>query len=147
MLRRNVVLVPMSIAAWILIWAFWLGLTKDLHPTFTLALIVTTALVVAYASTAYVNHIILIPHYWRAGQRFRYTIRLLLLSLTMTGLALGIIRYQYFKQLGRDTDPYGAYKHFVIDFFGMAVHLSIAWIVVRVCSQVMTYFSAGEEVT
>ena len=31
---------------------------------------------------------------------------------------------------GPDADPNGAYKHFAIDLFGMAVHLGVAALVV-----------------
>jgi len=43
-----------------------------------------------------------------------------------TAIALAIIRISYFNLLGPDADPNGMYKHFAIDFFGMAVHILIA---------------------
>jgi ABC-type antimicrobial peptide transport system permease subunit len=51
------------------VWAFWLLATRRSHPSLTLAVIVTTALVAAYATAAYVNHLALVPRLWRAGHR------------------------------------------------------------------------------
>ena len=44
----------------------------------------------------------------------------------LTAGALAIIRVSYLKQCGPDADPYGVYKHYVIDLLGMAVHVSAA---------------------
>ena len=43
---------------------------------------------------------------------------------------LAVIRVSYTKMWGPDADPNGAYKHFAIDLFGMAVHLGVAALVV-----------------
>lgn len=40
---------------WLAIWAFWLIVTRSFHPTFPLALLVTTALVSAYLAAAWIN--------------------------------------------------------------------------------------------
>jgi hypothetical protein len=47
-----------------------------------------------------------------------------------TAIALAIIRISYFEMFGPDTDPYGVYKHFAIDYFGMMVHVAIAALIV-----------------
>lgn len=47
-----------------------------------------------------------------------------------TAIALAIIRISYFETFGPDTDPYGVYKHFAIDYFGMMVHVAIAALIV-----------------
>jgi hypothetical protein len=46
--------------------------------------------------------------------------------IMLTAVALAIIRVSYFELSGPDADPYGAYKHFAIDLFGMAIHLALA---------------------
>lgn len=120
-----------SVLAWLAVWAFWLLVTRDSHPTFVLALIVTTSLVAAYAMVAFVNHLWLIPLIWKPNRRGIYAAMLLLLMLFTNGLALTVIRVSYFQLWGPDADPYGAYKHFAIDLFGMVVHLLLAALVVR----------------
>ena len=49
------------------VWVFWFATTRAFRPTQTLAVIVTTCLVFAYAA-AFVNHLILIPRYGRSGR-------------------------------------------------------------------------------
>ena len=130
MYRRQ--LVGFSFLAWICVWGFWLGLTHRFHPTFSLAVIVTTALVIAYAIAAYANHFTLIPRLWRTGRRLEYAAILIVMMVALTGIALAVIRFAYFEVAGPDPDPKGVYKHFAIDLFGMAVHLGAAVAVVRI---------------
>ena len=50
-----------ALMAWVAVWIFWLTTTRTFHPTFGLAVIVTTSLVVAYALAAALNHRVLLP--------------------------------------------------------------------------------------
>src|SRR5215472_6169111 len=61
-----------SLVAWVAVWGFWFLTTRKFHPTAALAFIVTTALVAAYATAAYLNHLILLPRLWQVGRRWRY---------------------------------------------------------------------------
>lgn len=116
----------LSVLAWIGVWLFWLVTTRGFHPTFTLAVIVTTSLIGVYAAAAYLNHLIFIPRFWRTGRRGRYTAWLVILMLLLTAAALWVIRVSYAAMWGLDPDKDGACKHFAIDLFGMAVHLTAA---------------------
>jgi hypothetical protein len=49
----------------------------------------------------------------------------------LTAVALAIIRLSYLVTIGPDPDPYGLYKHYAIDLFGMAVHVGLAALIVR----------------
>lgn len=124
MTRRTAL--AMSLLAWIAVGIFWFAFTHSYHPTATLAVIVTTALVCAYAAAAYINHLVLIPRLWATGSRWWYVLSLAIVMVTLTAVALAIIRASYFQLWGPDADPNGAYKHFAIDLFGMAVHLAVA---------------------
>ena len=115
-----------SLLAWVAVWAFWLAVTHRAHPTFALAIIVTTSLAVAYAAATYLNHLILIPRLWRTGRRARYAILLVAAMLALTALALTVIRLSYLVLWGPDPDPNGVYKHFAIDLSGMAAHVIAA---------------------
>ena len=48
----------------------------------------------------------------------------------LTAVGLGIIRLSYLMTFGPDADPYGVYKHYAIDLFGMVVHVGAAALVV-----------------
>lgn len=122
--------IVLSLVAWVGVWAFWLALTNDYHPTRTLAVIVTTSLVVAYAAAAYVNHLVLVPRFWASHRRVRYLCWLAATMVVLNAAALAVIRMSYTELWGPDADPNGAYKHFAIDLFGMAVHLGVAALVV-----------------
>jgi hypothetical protein len=124
-----------SMMAWASVWAFWLLLTHRYHPTFVLALIVTTSLVVAFAAAAYCNHFVLMPRLWATKKPGQYFAWLIATMVLFTTIALAIIRVSYFYLFGPDADPYGLYKHFVIDLFGMIVHVSLAALIVRVTAQ------------
>jgi hypothetical protein len=104
----------------------WLVLTRSFHPSWAHALVVTTSLVGAYAAAAYLNHGVLLPRLWASGRRWRYGLSLMGTMVLLTGAALAVIRMAYFAWSGPDADPYGVYKHFAIDLFGMAVHLLAA---------------------
>jgi hypothetical protein len=119
-----------SLLAWLFVWAFWLVMTRHFHPTSVLALIVTSCLVAAYAAAAYINHLIMLPRLW-PQHRLRYACWLGATMVALTGIALTIIRVSYAQLWGPDADQNGAYKHFAIDLFGMAVHLAAAALVVR----------------
>ena len=128
-MARHRILV-LSMVAWVGVWAFWFAMTQDFHPTSTLAVIVTTCLVVAYAAAGYVNHLVLVPRFWAAGRRKSYLCWLAATMVVLTASSLAVIRVSYTKMWGPDADPNGAYKHFAIDLFGMAVHLGVAALVV-----------------
>jgi hypothetical protein len=127
----------LSLLGWVAVWGFWLTATRHFHPTFALAVIVTTALVAAYAAAAYLNHLVLLPRFWSAGTRLWYFAALAVLMVAFTATALAVIRLSYRQLLGPDPDPNGAYKHFAIDLFGMAVHLLVAAGVVAIARRLM----------
>ena len=112
--------------SWLCVWAFWLFATFDFHPDLRLALITTTSLILAYAGAYYLIRLVLVPKFYQKGQMTKYVCLLLLWMTSFTGLALLMIRLSYIEALGPDPDPWGAAKHFVLDLFGMTVHLFAA---------------------
>jgi hypothetical protein len=118
------------VVGWLAVGLFWLVLTHRFHPTGALAIITTASLVSAYATASYVNHLSLVPRYYRRGHYGRYVAGLVVTMAILTALALAVIRTCYITTLGPDPDPNGVYVHYGIDFIGMAVHLLIAACVV-----------------
>lgn len=103
-----------------------------------LAIIVTTVLILAYATAAMIDQWYLVPHYWLRGQPYRYGILLFSVMITLTTLALVCIRLAYTHSFGPDPDPLGFPKHLAIDFVGMCVHLGIAKLYVITKSKITT---------
>ena len=110
--------------------------TRQFHPNAALAVIVTTALVAAYATAAYLNHLVLLPRLWDVGKRCRYLATLVAVMVTLTAAALAVIRFSYRSWLGPDPDPNGVYRHFAIDFSGMVLHLVAAVGVVAIAKKI-----------
>ncbi|HPH64158.1 MAG TPA: hypothetical protein PLF40_00360 [Kofleriaceae bacterium] len=120
-----------SLLLWVAIGIGWLRLTRGFHATDQLAAIATASLVTAYAAAAYLNHLVLIPRYWRTGQHKRYALTLLAAMLTLTAIALAVLRTFYIRAIG----PAAVNRlevDFALDFFGMLVHVSAAALVVHV---------------
>ena len=115
-----------SILAWLAVGVFWFIATRNYHPTRELAAIVTASLITAYAAAAYTNQLVLVPRLWRPGRHAAYAAALLGVMVLLTGAALAVICTSYVRTLGPDPDPNGVYKHFGIDFFGMAIHVLAA---------------------
>ena len=134
-MRRPWLLV-VSVLAWFCVWAFWLATTHDFHPTFALALIVTTSLVAAYAAAAYINHLVLVPWLWAVGRRWQHAAWLAATMVLLTAVALAAIRVSYRGLWGPDTDPNGAYKHYAIDLFGMGAHVGAVALIVWVARRI-----------
>ena len=114
--------IVVSLTAWCAVGVGWFYLTRTFHPTMWLAVVVTTSLMLAYTAAAYANELWLKPAF--RTQRFAYWSSLTVMMAALTGAALTVIRTAYFDALGPDPDPLGVYKHFAIDFFGMAVHVA-----------------------
>jgi hypothetical protein len=120
-----------SLFAWTAVWGFWLTLTHGFHPTFLLAVIVTSSLVGVYAVASYLNHLVLVPLLCSRGIGWNYLIAIFAVMAVLTAIGLGMIRLSYLVTWGPDPDPYGLYKHYAIDLFGMAVHVGLAALIVR----------------
>jgi hypothetical protein len=120
-----------SLLAWVGVGLFWFVTTRGFHPSRTLAIVVTVSLVTAYAIASYLNHLVLIPRYWRTGHYFRYVTWLIASMVLLTAAAFAVLRTWYIASLGPGRDPGGLYINYAIDLFGMAVHLLLAAFLVR----------------
>jgi hypothetical protein len=119
-----------TLIVWLVVGVFWYLATRSFHSSQRLALTVTASLVAAYAAAVYINHLVLIPRFWRHRRWPAYWGTLLSVMIVLTSVALTVIRVSYIRALGPDPNPNGLYNHFAIDFIGMAVHVFVAAIVV-----------------
>lgn len=53
----------------------------------------------------------------------------------LTAAALTLIRVSYSRALGPDPEPNGLFKHYAIDFFGMAVHVAAAAAITKISAR------------
>jgi hypothetical protein len=116
----------LSLLVWAALWAFWFITTRNYHPTTLLAIVVTTSLMVACAISIYANHLVLIPRLWRRQRFTAYWGSLVATVAISTAISLAMIRTAYYRTLGPDPDPYGACRHFAIDFSGVLAHVAAA---------------------
>lgn len=124
-----------QILLWLILLAFWIAFSIDYHPTLVIDVIVTSVLLVAYASAIYLNHLILIPRFFRSHSYLQYFGGLLVSMAALTFLALFAIRATYFSLW--DPNQIGDYwQHYALDLFGMIVHVAAAalllWIISRI---------------
>ena len=132
-----------SLLAWVGVGLFWFVTTRGFHPSRTLAIVVTVSLVTAYAIASYLNHLVLIPQYWRTGHYFRYVTWLIASMVLLTAAAFAVLRTWYIASLGPGRDPGGLYINYAIDLFGMAVHLLLAAFLVQLVG--LTQRKSGTE--
>ena len=134
-----------SLLAWVGVGLFWFVTTRGFHPSRTLAIVVTVSLVTAYAIASYVNHLVLIPLYWRTGHYFRYVTWLIASMVLLTAAAFSVLRTWYIASLGPGRDPGGLYVNYAIDLIGMAVHLMLAAFLVRLVGSTQRKSRIDEE--
>jgi Co/Zn/Cd efflux system component len=115
-----------TLVVWLLVGLFWYFTTLHYHPYARLARTVTVSLVIAYATTVYLNHLLFIPRFWRANRWPAYWGSLLATMVGLTMIAVAIIRVSHIRSLGPDPNPNGLYVHFAIDFAGMVGHVFAA---------------------
>lgn len=125
----------LSLLAWVAVGVAWLAITRGFHATDQLAAIATASLVTAYAAAAYLNHLLLIPRYWRTDQRVKYAFVLLAVMLTLTAIALAVLRTFYIRAVGAAAVN-RLEVDFALDFIGMVVHVGAAAAVVHVFRKV-----------
>lgn len=120
--------IGLTLFGWSVVSLFWLVATRDFHPTKTLAIVVTCTLMLAYAAAAYVHHLYLIPKYFQTRRFVVHACLLLSTMVLLTAAALAIIRVSYLYIFGPYPVNYW-YIDYALDFFGMAVHLVLAMVV------------------
>ena len=119
---------------WILLLGFWITFSFGYHPTLLIDFCVTTILLAAYAGAIYLNVLLLMPWLWRTHRFMRYLGALILSMGMINFIALAGVRAVYFSL--SDAERIGDYwEHYVIDLFGMVVHVAAAsallWILRR----------------
>lgn len=118
-----------QIGIWSVLWIFWFFVSGDHHPTALINAIVTTLLLATYAAGVYLNHLVLIPRL--GARRPLYWGALLLVMSVLTAAVVIAIQLVYDALLGPDPRRFGFWLNFGLDFFGLALHLLLAFLLVQ----------------
>src|SRR5579864_4199761 len=73
-----------------LLLAFCIVFSVDYHPAFLIDLIVTSFLLLVYASAVYFNYFVLVPRFFRSHAYLQYFVGLLISLVALTFLAVFI---------------------------------------------------------
>lgn len=124
--------VALHIAAWSGVFAFWLVVTRQHHPTLTIALSATAVLVSSFVLAVYANSLFLVHGFAQRRRWLRYLISLLTTVAVLDLIAVLLIQFIYDKLWGADPLRYGFWFNMATDGFGIAVHLVGAMVVMWV---------------
>lgn len=118
--------IALHVAVWSGVFVFWLVVTRQQHPTLTIAVFATAVLVSSFAMAVYINSLFLVPGFARQRLWLRYLISLLATVAVLDLLAVLLIQFIYDRLWGADPLRYGFWFNMVSDGFGIAVHLAAA---------------------
>ncbi|MGA9998128.1 MAG: hypothetical protein WBP93_22130 [Pyrinomonadaceae bacterium] len=121
--------IALHVAVWSGIFFFWLVVTREHHPTLTIAASATAVLVLSFALAVYANSLLLVPRFARQRRWLRYVISLLATVAVLDLVAVLLIQFIYDRLWGADPLRYGFWFNMVADGFGIAVHLVAAMLV------------------
>lgn len=119
----------LHVAVWSGVFVFWLVVTRQHHPTLTIAASVTTVLVSSFALAAYAHSLFLLPAFARQRLWFRYILSLFMTVAVLDLAAVLLIQFIYDRLWGADPLRYGFWFNMASDGFGIVVHLVAAMIV------------------
>lgn len=118
--------IALHIAVWSGVFLFWLVVTRQHHPTLTIALSATAILVTSFALAVYANSLFLWPRFAQRRLWLRYVISLLASVAVLDLVAVLLVRFIYDRLWGADPLRYGVWFNMASDGFGIAVHVVAA---------------------
>jgi hypothetical protein len=119
----------LHVAAWSGVFVFWLLVTRQHHPTLTIAASATAVLVSSFALAVYTNSFLLLPGFARRRLWLRYGISLLATIAGLDLVAVLLVQFIYDRLWGADPLRYGFWFNMASDGFGIAVHVVVAMVV------------------
>ncbi len=124
-----------QVIAWISLWCFWVGFSRNNHPTLLIDGVTTLLLLAAFAAAIYFNWLVLVPRCWRSLRFLMYWTCLLLAMTILT--AVGVVSIQKAYDFFWRPDPrrFSLWVNYGLDFIGMSAHLLAAavalWLIRR----------------
>ena len=124
--------IALHVAVWSGVFLFWLVVTRQHHPTLTIAVSATAVLVTSFVLAVYANSLFLVPVFARQRLWLRYVVSLLATVAVLDLLAVLLIQFIYDRLWGADPLRYGFWFNMASDGFGIAVHVVAAMLVMWV---------------
>ena len=124
--------IALHVALWSGVFIFWLLVTRQHHPTLTIAISSTAVLVASFVLAVYANSLFFVPRFARRRFRLRYVISLLATVAVLDLAAVLLIQLIYDGLWGADPLRYGFWFNMASDGFGIAVHVAGAMAVMWV---------------
>jgi hypothetical protein len=115
--------VMLHIVVWLGVFAFWLVLTRQHHPTWIVAALATAVLVSAFAVAVYVNSLSLLPGFAKRRRWLKYFGALLAVVVLLDLAAVLLIQLIYDLLWGADANRYGFWFNMASDGAGIIVHV------------------------
>lgn len=122
----------LHVAVWSGIFVCWLVVTRQHHPTLTIAAFATAVLVSSFALAVYANSLFLLPGFAQQRLWLQYAISLLATVAILDLIAVLLIQFIYDRLWGADPLRYGFWFNMAADGFGIAVHLVVAMVLMWV---------------
>ncbi len=113
---------------WSGVFLFWLVVTRQHHPTLTIAVSATAVLVSSFVLAVYANSLFLWPRFARQRLWLRYGIFVLVTVLVLDLIAVLLIQFIYDRLWGADPLRYGFWFNMASDGLGIAVHVVAAMV-------------------
>lgn len=124
--------IALHVALWLGIFLFWLVVTRQHHPTLTIALSATAILVSSFVLAVYANSLFLAHRFAQRRLWLWYVLSLLATVAVLDLIAVLLIQLIYDRLWGADPLRYGFWFNMASDGFGIAVHLVAAMVVMRI---------------
>jgi hypothetical protein len=124
--------IALHVVVWTGVFVFWLLVTRQHHPTLTIAAWATAVLVSTFALAVYTNSFLLLPGFARRRLWLRYGISLLATIAVLDLGAVLLIQFIYDRLWGADPLRYGFWFNMASDGFGIAVHVVAAMVLIWV---------------
>jgi hypothetical protein len=124
--------VALHVAVWSGVFLFWLIVTRQHHPTLTIAVSATAVLVTSFVLAVYANSLFLVPGFAQRRLWLRYVISLLATVAVLDLIAVLLIQFIYDRLWGADPLRYGFWFNMASDGFGIVVHVVAAMLVMWV---------------
>ena len=124
--------ITLHLAVWLGVFAFWLSVTRQYHPTPALAVLATAVLVSASALAVYVNSLLLLPRFARRHLWWQYAAALLATVTVLDLLAVLLIQFLYDWLWGPDPQRFGFWFNVLSDGSIIVVHVVVAMLVMWV---------------
>ena len=114
----------LHITIWAGIYTFWLLATRNHHPTWTIAVLATAVLVVAFALMVYVNDLVLMKRFARPCRWLQYALSLVATIIVLDLAAVFLIQFIYDRLWGPDPLRYGFWFNVLSDGALIIIHLA-----------------------